>query len=341
MTRSKPPSSHAQPSHAQPTLAQLRALIAVVDAGGFGEAAAELNVSQSSLSEAVGKLEDLTDRPLLRRSARGTVPTPAGLRAVTHARAAVQAAGDVLLAAQDDGALSGVLRVSSFRSAATHLLPPVLVAFRRQHPAVRVRLLDGDRAGTGEHLVRGGQADLALIEGDSAADLRLTPLLLDDYLFIAPESRGTQPVTVQELVDSPLLLSPRGDACFQRIETYLGRLGVETSGATTFEQDSVTLGMVRHGLGITLMPRLALLPVPDGLVTLPLPEALTRPLVVAAMPHRAGLPLIRAFTAALVESLGAWAMPADQTSPTPMKPLTTMVQSGRTRESAGRVPDVK
>ena len=299
-------SSKSLTAHTQPTLAQLRALIAVVDAGGFGEAAAELNVSQSSLSEAVGKLEDLTGRPLLRRSARGTVATPAGLRAVAHARAAVQAAGDVLLAAQDDGALSGVLRVSSFRSAATHLLPPVLVAFRRQHPGVVVRLLDGDRAGAGEQLVRSGQADLALIEGTSAADLRLTPLLRDEYLFIAPQSRGTQPVTVQELADSTLLLSPRGDACFQRIETYLGRLGIDASSATTFDQDSVTLGMVRHGLGITLMPRLALLPVPDGLVTLPLPQPLTRPLAVAALPHRAGLPPIRAFTAALVDSLGAW-----------------------------------
>ncbi|MDV6375356.1 LysR family transcriptional regulator [Deinococcus arenicola] len=300
MTRPKSTSAHVQP-----TLAQLRALIAVVDAGGFGEAAAELNVSQSSLSEAVGKLEDLTGRPLLRRSARGTVPTPAGLRAVGHARSAVQAAGDVLLAAQDDSQLSGVLRVSSFRSGATYLLPPVLVAFRQQHPAVTVKLLDGDRAGAGEQLLRSGQADLALIEGVSAVDLSLTPLLMDDYLFIAPESRGTQPVTVQELAESPLLLSPRGDACFQRIETYLGRLGIDTSSATEFEQDSVTLGMVRHGLGITLMPRLALLPVPDGLVLLPLPEPLSRPLAVATLPWRARLPLIQAFTAALVASLGS------------------------------------
>lgn len=76
------------------------------------------------------------------------------------------------------------------------------------------------------------------------------------------------------------------------------------SNVTEFEQDSVILSMVRHGLGITLMPRLALLPVPDGLVLLPLPGALTRPLSVATLPHRANLPLIRAFTAALVESLG-------------------------------------
>src|SRR6476659_10776855 len=103
----------------QPTLPQLRALLAVADAGGFGEAAAELGVSQSSLSEAVGKLEDLVGRPLLRRSPAGTVVTPAGARVLAHARTAVQAAAEVLLAAQDEGGLSGVLRVASFRSTAT------------------------------------------------------------------------------------------------------------------------------------------------------------------------------------------------------------------------------
>jgi DNA-binding transcriptional LysR family regulator len=293
-------------SLAQPTLSQLRALIAVIDAGGFGEAAAQLNMSQSSLSEAVGKLEDLAGCSLLRRSARGTLPTPAGLRAVVSARAAVQAAGDVLLAAQDTSQLSGTLWVSTFRSAATHLLPPVLVAFRHRHPAVSIKLLSSEWQGgqAGEQQVRSGQADLAVVEGAEVLGLRLTPLLQDDYLFIAPESRGTQAVTVEELATSPLLISPRGTPCHQLTITYLHGLGIDASGATEIDQDSVILGMVRHGLGVTLQPRLALLPVPDGLVLLPLPEPLSRPLSLATLPHRAGLPLIQAFTAALVGSLG-------------------------------------
>ncbi|GAA5504508.1 putative hydrogen peroxide-inducible genes activator [Deinococcus xinjiangensis] len=105
--------THGKPAQ-NPTLAQLRALIAVAEAGGFGEAAAELGVSQSSLSEAVGKLEDLLSRPLLRRTPSGTTPTPAGERVLGHARAAVQAAGDVLLAAQESDSLSGTLKIASY-----------------------------------------------------------------------------------------------------------------------------------------------------------------------------------------------------------------------------------
>ncbi|WP_295814755.1 LysR family transcriptional regulator [uncultured Deinococcus sp.] len=286
-----------------PTLAQLRSLIAVADAGGFSEAAAELGVSQSSLSEAVAKLEDVVGRPLLRRSPAGTVVTPAGARVLAHARTAVQAAGDVLLAAQDDRELAGVLRVASFRSTATHLLPPVLAAFRRDHPAVTVRLLDGEADGGGEAQVRDGQADIALVVGEAMPGLRLTPLLDDEYLFVAPESRGPQPVTFEELTASALLLPPGLNSCHVRVQSYLRPLGISPAAVTEIDQDSVILGMVRHGLGVTVMPRLALLPLPEGLVALPLPQSLTRPLAVAALPHRAHLPVIRTFTAALLDSL--------------------------------------
>lgn len=287
-----------------PTLAQLRSLIAVADAGGFSEAAAELGVSQSSLSEAVAKLEDVVGRPLLRRSPAGTVVTPAGARVLAHARTAVQAAGDVLLAAQDDRELAGVLRVASFRSTATHLLPPVLAAFRRDHPAVTVRLLDGEADGGGEAQVRDGQADIALVVGEAMPGLRVTPLLDDEYLFVAPESRGTQPVTFEELTASALLLPPGLNSCHVRVQSYLRPLGISPAAVTEIDQDSVILGMVRHGLGVTVMPRLALLPLPDGLVALPLPQSLTRPLAVATLPHRSHLPVIRTFTAALLDSLG-------------------------------------
>lgn len=150
--------------NSQPTLAQLRSLIAVADAGGFSEAAAELNVSQSSLSEAVGKLEELLGRPLLRRTPGGTTVTAAGARVLVHARSAVQAAGDVLLAAQEDQ-LSGTLKIASYRSTATHLLPPALAAFRTLHPGVRVQILDSESeaCGGGDSAVRTGIADVAVL----------------------------------------------------------------------------------------------------------------------------------------------------------------------------------
>ncbi|WP_102125723.1 LysR family transcriptional regulator [Deinococcus planocerae] len=302
-----------------PSLAQLRALIAVADAGGFGEAAAEHSVSQSSLSEAVAKLEGLAGRPLLRRTPGGTVPTGAGERVLTHARAAVQAAADALLAAQEEGGgLSGRLRVASFRSTATHLLPPALAAFRRRHPGVTVSLLDAEACGGGPSAVKSGRVDLAVVVADDSSELALTPLIGDEYLFVAPASRGTHPASLADLAAQPLLLPPGRDSCHRRVRTYLAARGVPLTGVQEVEQDSVTLSMVGHGLGVTVMPRLALLPLPPGLVTLPLPEPLFRPLALAALPHRAGLPILRAFTGAVLAHLPASGLPVGEPSPLPV-----------------------
>ncbi|WP_216325400.1 LysR family transcriptional regulator [Deinococcus aestuarii] len=302
-----------------PSLAQLRALIAVADAGGFGEAAAEYGVSQSSLSEAVAKLEGLAGRPLLRRTPGGTVPTEAGARVLTHARAAVQAAADALLAAQEEGGgLLGTLRVTSMRSAATHLLPPALAAFRARHPRVTVTVLDSDTGGRGAPAVRSGRVDLAVIVAEEAPDLWLHPLSPDEYLFVAPATRGTHPVTLADLGAGPLILPPARDSCHRRVRNYLAARGVPLTGVQEVEQDSVTLSMVGHGLGVTVMPRLALLPLPPGLVTLPLPEPLFRPLALAALPHRAGLPLLRAFTGAVLAHLPASGLPTGEPGPLPV-----------------------
>ncbi|GGL06206.1 LysR family transcriptional regulator [Deinococcus radiotolerans] len=305
MTRERPSSTGL------PSLAQLRALLAVTDAGGFSEAAAELGVSQSTLSEAISKLEALAGRPLLRRSRGGTQPTPAGERMLVHARAAVQAAGDALLAAQEDTQLRGVLRVASFRSTATHLLPPALAAFRARHPGVTVRLLDGEVDGGGEDLVRRGQADAAIVIEDNWTDLRLTPLVLDEYLFVAPARRGTHPVTLEDF-NGPLLMAPGPNSCNLRVMGYLRRSGMEPNPITEITEDSVIMGMVAHGLGVSVMPRLALAPLPEGLVALPLPERLMRPLALATLPHRANLPVIRAFTDALLDALRRPGVPAPQ-----------------------------
>lgn len=303
-----------------PSLAQLRALIAVADAGGFGEAAAEHGVSQSTLSEAVARLEALAGRPLLRRTPAGTVPTEAGERTLLHARAAVQAAADALLAAQEEGTLSGLLRVASMRSAATHLLPPALAIFRARHPRVTVTVLDSDAGGGGAPAVRAGRVDAGVILLDEGADLRLTPLPPDEYLFVAPASRGPQPVTFAELSAGPLILPPGRDSCHQRIRRYLGEHGVPLTGLTEVEQDSVTLSMVGHGLGVTVMPRLALLPLPPGLTALPLPQPLTRPLALAVLPQRAALPVLRAFTQAVLDSAGRLSWP-DVTGEGPESPV--------------------
>lgn len=288
---------------AQPTLAQLRVFVAVADAGGFGEAAADLGLSQSSVSEAVAKLERLLGRPLLRRTPRGTVLTDAGTRVIEHARVALLAVGDLVAAAGDDGPLEGTLRIATYRSLGVHVLPAVLGALRARHPRLGVQVMDAERDGhAGERFVASGEADVGLLQLPTAAPLLTWPLLDDAYFVVAPRERGASPVTWEELRRARLILPSGHSACHRHTHAFLTRHGVDLAGASEVEEDTVILRMVEGGLGLSFLPRLAFDPLAPGLRALPPPEPFARRLGLAVRPGRAGLPHVRAFLAAARET---------------------------------------
>ncbi|WP_407539319.1 LysR family transcriptional regulator [Deinococcus radiomollis] len=308
----------------RPTLAQLRLFLAVVKAGGFGEAAAELGMSQSSVSEGVAGLERALDTRLLRRGPAGTTLTEAGSRALGHAERAVQAAGDLLSAVQDTGNLNGLLRIAAPRSVATHLLPPVLAAFRARHPGVRFQILDADHTltspsggsgstvstntGSGEAMLMSGQADIGILHQPVHGSLLIWTFYQDDYVLVVPEGygrTGSPQATWADITGHVLMLPSAGDNCNILVHSYLREYHQEVPPVIEVENDSVTLGMVAHGLGHAILPRLAVLPLPAGLRLLRLPTSLRRTLSVAVLPARASLPIIAAMTESLrLGSLG-------------------------------------
>ncbi len=204
------------------TLAQLRVFVAVAEAGSFGAAAADLDMSQSSLSEGVQGLERVVGRPLLRRTPAGIQLTEAGERALEHARRILGAAGDLLLAVDEVAALTGTLKVATYRSLGVHVLPPVLAALRRLHPQLDVRVLDGENDGEGgQRYVQDGRADVGLLQLSEHSPLLTWPLLEDEYLAVFPAARGRQPVSWAELTVQPLLLPPSFQSCYVNVKTYL------------------------------------------------------------------------------------------------------------------------
>jgi DNA-binding transcriptional LysR family regulator len=311
----------------RPTLAQLRLFLAVVRAGGFSEAAADLGMSQSSVSEGVAGLERALDTRLLRRGRAGVTLTAAGTRAVEHAERAVQAAGDLYSAVQDTGNLKGLLRIAAPRSVATHLLPPVLAAFRSRHPDVQFQILDADHSlegapggsasgGSGEALLISRHADIGIVHLPVHLSLMTWPFYTDDYVLVVPEVKGLREAhsfpeerglaagtlnqaSWADVTGHTLMLPSAGDNCNILVHSYLSEHHQPMPPVVEVENDSVTLGMVAHGLGHTILPRLAVLPLPAGLCLLRLPVALQRSLSVAVLPARASLPIIAAMTASL------------------------------------------
>jgi DNA-binding transcriptional LysR family regulator len=124
---------------------------------------------------------------LFERGRKGATPTPAGERAVGHARRILR--GYEVMAAEDT--LTGPLRVAVFRSAALHLLPQALERLARRHPGLspEVRVVrDVGRGTSGE--VADGRADLAIatLGGSTPLPQGLITggLVAESYAFVHP-----------------------------------------------------------------------------------------------------------------------------------------------------------
>ncbi|MBZ9752854.1 LysR family transcriptional regulator [Deinococcus sp. HMF7604] len=282
-----------------PTLIQLRAFVAAAEAGSFGRAAQQVNLSPSSLSEAVQALERHYGRALFQRSSVGLTLTEVGTRALSHARLSLQHSDDFGRVMADGQALTGTLTVATYRSLGIHLLPPVLALLRQAHPDLQVRLMDGTSGASKEHLVQAGQADLACQELPVQTALRTMPLLQDDYVLVVPPGWAADRPTWADLNAQPVLVSPAQHDCNERLYAHLHGHLVPGTRLQETEEDEVMVSMVRHGLGVAIMPRLAVLG--SDVTVRALPTPLTRQLGLLFKVGRARVPHLQAFIRAVTQ----------------------------------------
>jgi LysR family hydrogen peroxide-inducible transcriptional activator len=245
-----------------PSLRQLRFLVALADELHFSRAAEVCNVTQSTLSTGMKELENTLGVALAERTKRSVIMTPVGREIAERARALIADARDLAdLAARHAGALRGDLLLGAIPTIGPFLIPRALPTLRRTFPDLRVYL----REELTESLLAGlraGRLDVILIALPfETGDLTLTPLFEDGYQLATPPGHvlAAQPlVRGADLEKRHLLLLEKGH-CLQRHalsafpETLLHR--DESFAATSL---STLIAMVENGLGMTLLPELAI-----------------------------------------------------------------------------------
>ena len=170
-------------------LRQLRYFLAAADYGSFRKAAAALSIQESSISRRIRDLEDDLGASLFQRSHGGVRLTVAGQEFMPSARHALRQIDiGVTRVAAVGRAEEGVLKLGIFSSLASGFLFDLLGAFGKQHPKVRVHLVDGDPA---EHVaaVRNLELDAAFVTGAGHRDGCETEQLWFEHVFVVlPES---------------------------------------------------------------------------------------------------------------------------------------------------------
>jgi DNA-binding transcriptional LysR family regulator len=297
-------------------LSQLRVLIAVLEHSSLTNAASELNTSQSAVSHALKELESILGAPLVERGRFGARATALGARVAIHARTMLRSERAMLeevgLTNED---LHGLLRVASFRSIATHLLPDAIAMFQIQYPNARfeIQSLEGINQGIERALLE-GRTDIGILTLPTSNALTTTEFARDEWVAVFPEALAptSSTATWSDIQRMPFLLCNEAGA--MTIRHYFADSQQNLEPAAQVEDDGVLLAMIAQGFGISILARLATHPIPANVAIRALPTPLERRFALASIKTRLESPLNRAFYEFLQsEALKNCAVIANQT----------------------------
>ncbi|WP_217167057.1 LysR family transcriptional regulator [Streptomyces sp. AC512_CC834] len=284
----------------------LRVLRAVASTGSFSAAGRELGCTQPAVSQQMKALESSVGTPLLVRTGREMRLTQAGEALARHAAGII--AG--LTAAEEEvaaiaGLRAGRVRLVSFPSGSSTLVPTALAALRAAHPGTRVFLEEAEPPKS-VGLLREGDCDVALAfryEGAAGAeewdDLVVRPLLTDRLVALVPErhrlarTEGAGAVAIGELAREAWIAGcPRCRG--QLVEVCEGAGFTPRIDFATDDYPAV-VGLVGAGLGVAVLPQLAVESVrPRGVRTVALEPAVRREIVALTLPDLAQVPAVAA-----------------------------------------------
>lgn len=276
---------------------QLRVLREVAARGSFSAAAEALDYTQSAVSKQIARLEREAGAPLIERAVRPLRLTPAG--------AALAAHGEIVLgrlaAARDElaaiaGLRAGELRLATFASAGPTIVVPAIASFHAQHPGVRLRIVEA-APGEAVAMLRAGELDVAVVhhypalEAAPGPDLACTALCDDAFSLVVPAGhrlarRRRVPLAALAAED---WLFPRIDggattASYDRLmRGACAVAGFEPRILFEINDCQTAQGFVAAGMGIAVLPGLALEPVHPRVVVRDLVDAPARRVLAARL----------------------------------------------------------
>ena len=244
-----------------PTMKQLEYLAALADTRHFGRASERCHVTQSTLSAGIRDLESVLGTAVAERSNRRVLITRVGMQIAERAKALLRDAEEVMeMARAGHSPMTGEMRLGVIPTIGPFYLPRVLPALRERFPELTLYLREEQTAPLLARL-EDGELDVALIALPyDVGDLTTEVILEDEFLFACDRAHalaGAREVSLDALAGERLLLLEEGhclrghalDAC--RLGDRRARAQFEASSLHTLVQ------MVAAGIGVTLVPRLA------------------------------------------------------------------------------------
>jgi len=264
------------------TLRQLRAAVAVARHLSFRRAAAEMHLSQPALSTSISELEQALGMTLFDRTSRSVKPTELGVTFIKRATRILEDMDRLMLDTSSQvQSHQGRVVISAVSSIAGRLVSRAMLLCAQKFPALEIEIRD-DVATQVLQAVRSGEADFALTVEPARLedDVVFEPCMEDPFFLVCHRDHRLAQrasVTWSELEHEHLVALAPTSGMHRIVHGELLRRHVNIAKSTPVSHLSTVHGMLETGLGVSILPSLAL-PVPDHplMIAVPLEPRLSR-----------------------------------------------------------------
>lgn len=248
-------------------ISKYMAFVTTVEYGSFTKAAAILNYSQSAISRMINDLEKEWKLSVLERSKAGVKLTSDGLKLLPYAKSLCEEYKKLQMQVDElNGLQSGIIRIGTFSSVATHWLPNIIKEFQKDYPNIDYELLLGDYTEI-ENWILEGRVDCGFLRLPTHKDLENVLLANDELLVVLPENHylaDKEVLSLSDLCDEPFLMLDKGNN--SDIAKIFEQTDISPKIHFTTWDDYAIMSMVENGLGISILPKLILKRIPYKLV---------------------------------------------------------------------------
>jgi DNA-binding transcriptional LysR family regulator len=234
-------------------LVELQIFKTVAEQGGITRAATALHRVQSNVTTRVKQLEERLGTKLFHRQGRKLVLSSEGRLLLDYAERLLRLSTEAQAAVKGH-TLHGLFRLGSLESTAAARLPPVLAAYHRAHPGVRLELVTGTSGALVDRVLRGEVEAAFVAEPFPTKNLEMQHVFTEELVLITPRSHG-RVSTAKELEQRVVLAFPTGCSYRRRLESWLGRSSVVAERVMEYGSYHAIIACVAAGGGIAVVPR--------------------------------------------------------------------------------------
>ena len=243
------------------------AFLKTVEYGSFTKAAEVLNYSQSGISRMIQDLEKEWKISLLERGKGGVRLTSDGYKILPYAKRVYEEYQHLQMQIDEiNGLQSGLIRIGTFSSVATHWLPNMIKRFQEDYPNIDYELLLGDYTEIEEWIAE-GRVDCGFLRLPTLPEFETIFLEEDKLMAVIPENHplaDLEKFPVKALCDEPFMLLEKGAKA--EISAVFEQNHLTPNVKFTTWDDYAVMSMVESGLGISILPALILKRVPYKIV---------------------------------------------------------------------------